>query len=71
MAERQLYSWTCPVCGEKNVDLQDDYTCCGACGRAAYVLAGDEDFNDMQYFVDLSLMDDPERAATLRDTIYK
>ena len=54
MSERELISWTCPICDKVNVDLQDDYTHCGNCGEVVWVCDVDESFDDQNWKVDMT-----------------
>ena len=48
---RELIRWDCPDCGERNIDLQDDYTHCAKCGQVVWVLGRDFDIEDQKWKV--------------------
>lgn len=51
--EKKLITWDCPLCGEENIDLQDDYTHCSWCGEVVWVLDEDYSIDDQYYKVDI------------------
>lgn len=55
MRDRELIHWTCPECGIENIDLQDDFTHCAACGEVVWVMNEDELFEDQKYSVPLEM----------------